>query len=335
MSVSFNNEIANMLIRQFDLKNEDPEALWALFRVVYGTDVNARTRWAWEIGRHPLRERIRIWVAEEHGKIVGMTVRLPVQLLTAGNKHDAEFATNTMVHPDFRRQGLVQLLYRHAIDSGNLQLSKGTMPAMVRRLDAMGYREIAAAKTYVFLLAPMRWLYQKITGRSLASAKSHEDACPPEYIRVSHFDRATHAEVCCGAVLSVWRDAALLDWRYCAIPHRQYECYIRVFQSEIVSCFVLRFSGTTAFLVDLYWVPEMENLQNLVRNAVRTARRCGAVKMIYWGTLQSVNNEMKRQGGWGRPAEPRFRFFSKDRFWNDFRWEDAHFVQGDGDFDYL
>ena len=88
-------------------------------------------------------------------------------------------------------------------------------------------------------------------------------------------------------------------------------------------------------LVDLSWQPEVESLPDLVRAAIGAARRCGAAKMVYWGTLQTVNREMARQGGWERPAEPGFRFFSTNRFWDDCSWEDAHFVQGDGDFDYL
>lgn len=323
-----------MLIRLFDLNKEDPEILWALFRNVYGTDENARKRWAWEIQQHPFKDRIRIHIAETEDKIVGMTLRLPVKLITADNIYDAEFATNTMVHPDFRKQGLVKTLYQQAIDGGNLQLSKGTMPAMVRRLENMGYREITASKTHVFLLAPVRWAFQKITGRQLTLPKLRHDRFQSDYRLVSEFGEIRE-EVCCGATLSTHRSAAIMNWRYCAIPHRKYECYVRTSESQIIACFILRFSGTTAFLVDLFWSPEKENLRHLIKSAVQTARSRGAVKMNYWGTLLQVNKEMRQQGGWERPAKPGFRYFCQDHFWDEFRWDNAHFVQGDGDYDYL
>ena len=120
----------NMMVRQFEIDTEPTERLWELIKTVYGPSSGAIDRWSWEIGQHPHRDRICIWVADERGSIVGMTVRLPVQLITAGQTYDAEFAANTMVHPDFRRHGLVGLLYQKAIDSGRLQLSKGTVPAM-------------------------------------------------------------------------------------------------------------------------------------------------------------------------------------------------------------
>lgn len=323
-----------MLIRLFDLNNEDPEQLWALFRDVYGTDGNARKRWNWEVEQHPLKDRVRIFVAEAEGKIVGMTVRLPIQLVTADKIYDAEFGVNTMVHPDFRRQGVVKSLYQKAIEGGNLQLSKGAMPAMVRQLEAMGYREIPAAKTYVFLLAPARWLFLKITGRHFILPKFHLSNLKSNYSQITDFSEIAEG-VSSGSTLSGHRTAAFMNWRYRDIPHRNYECFVRTSESLIIAWFVLRFSESTAFLVDLSWLPEKESLKNLVQSAIRTARSCGAVKMIYWGTLLQVTKEMKRQGGWERPVQPGFRYFSRDRFWDDVQWENAHFVQGDGDYDYL
>ena len=210
-----------MQIRLFDFDKEDPRQLWTLFRDVYGTDTNARNRWAWEVEQHPLKDDIRIHVAEENGKIVGMTLRLPVQLVTADRQHSAEFAVNTMVHPDFRRHGLVKELYGQAIAQGNLQLSKGTMPAMARQLEKIGYREITAAKTHVFLLAPMRWLYQKITKRQAAPIRIQPVRLQTGYDSIEKFTHVNEG-VCCGATLSVKRSAELLNWRYQAIPHRQY-----------------------------------------------------------------------------------------------------------------
>lgn len=323
-----------MNIRLFDLGSENPETLWALFRDVYGTDENARRRWTWEIEEHPFKDRVRIHVADEGGKIVGMTVRLPTRLVSAEASYDAEFAVNTMVHPDYRRHGLVKALYGQAIGEGKLQLSKGTAPAMVRQLEAMGYHEIAAPKTIVFLLAPFRWLYQKLTKRNLVFPWAGQKQFPSNYTSIEEFTHI-YEGVSCGAELSAFRSAQYLNWRYKTIPHRQYACYACLSGAETVGWFVLRFGGTTANLVDLSWMPEKENLHNIVRAAVQTARYCGAIKMVYWGTLQTVIREMKRQGGWERPALPGFRFIAQDSRWDAFRWENAHFVQGEGDYDYL
>jgi GNAT superfamily N-acetyltransferase len=323
-----------MIIRLFDIDNESPEKLWQLIQDVYGMESNALHRWHWEIEQHPLRDRLRIHIAETEGKVVGMTVRIPVQLIADDKVYGAEFGTNTMVHPDFRRHGIVKTLYQQAIDGGNLQLSKGTAPAMVRQLEAMGYKEITAAKTQVFLLAPLRWLYRKVTGRQFPFSRSGVKSFDSGYTRIDRFGEIGEG-VCGGAPLAVRRTAEWMNWRYCDIPHRTYECYVRFSGTQIVAWFVIRYGETVAYLVDLYWLPAKESLPNVVRAAVQTARSHGSIQLIYWGTLRDVHTEMKRQGAWEKPARPGFRFFSKDAYWDSVQWEHSHFVQGDGDYDYL
>ncbi|MBM9616717.1 GNAT family N-acetyltransferase [Desulfobulbus rhabdoformis] len=323
-----------MQIRLFDLDHENPEKLWRLFREVYGTDENARKRWAWEINQHPFKDRIRIHIADEEGAIVGMTIRLPIQLVTDDTEQHAEFAVNTMVHPDYRRHGLVKTLYRQAIEEGNLQLSKGTMPAMVRQLESMGYHDITAPKTLVFLLSPFRWMYQKLTKKNLVFPWSRTKNLPHNYALIDEFTHIPE-EVSCEARLSSFRSTKYLNWRYKAIPHRKYECYAHFSGTKTVGWFVLRMAGTTAYLVDLSWIPAEETASNLITAAMQAARNHNAIKMVYWGTLHTLNQEMKRHGAFERPAVPGFRFIARNEYWNEFRWENAHFVQGDGDYDYL
>ena len=320
-------------IRQFDLKQESSESIWGLYRAVYGNDANVRTRWQWEFLQHPQREQVKIYLAERDDRLVGMTVRMPTVLIADGHHHNAEYATNTMVHPEYRGCGVVRCLYRHAAQSGHLQLSKGTMPDMVRQLERMGYKTVHQSFTRVALINPIDWLGLKLVGKKINKSISvafNQDQYRliPDLSGLDNFHLGQHH-------LVTERNHPWMEWRYFQIPHRRYHCYARLDHGQLVGWFVLRVQGHNAILVDCDWNNSHETAAGLIATVFKVAAEQGAVKLTYWGTLQTIHRALLFRGGIRRPFGPVVRFKSDDPLWHQINWGQAHLVAADGDYDYL
>ena len=139
-----------------------------------------------------------------------------------------------------------------------------------------------------------------------------------------------------GFLGGVVRNIRVLNWRYFEIPHRRYHVFARQCGSETVALFVLRLEGTTAYLVDMCWREQTQDEPaSMIEFAKNLARKMGAVKMIFWGTLSVLRNELRKQSFIERNDSPRFSFYSADKSFNSIKWSALHFVHGDGDTEYL
>lgn len=324
-----------MHYRAFDIHEEDPGKIWRLHSGVYGNAKELEKRWEWEFLNYPGVEQPRVFVAELEGDTVGATVRMPVKLKVGDRVTSAGFATNSLVSPKHRGKGIIRKLYAMAAEDGRLQLSKGTTPAMYRQLLEMGYHSITPNTYMVSLLSPLRWGLWRMTGIKPWN-RNQENALLTfsDYTAATAFDNDN--VVCDNRVDSLEKSLEYLNWRYFHIPFQHYEVYVRRVSGKCVSWCVLAVSGMTAFLMDLDWEKEAEGEPGrTVRFAKTLARQHGAIKLVYWGTSRSLRAVLKKEGFWDRRETPHFSFFSRDPFWLDYSWGDAHFVHGDGDNGYL
>lgn len=326
--------------RLFNHNVDDPELIFKLFDTVYGDSTSIRQRWSWEFLHHPEHEDVKIYVAEDNNGLVGMTIRMPCTLMIGGSFKRAYFATNSMVMPEYRGQGIICGLYNLAARHGDIQLSKGTAPAMYSVLQKIGYREIVPNTFQVCILSPMKWAISKMLSRiKYGNHETFGDIQFGDFYRLNRFDvedqgiaQMLATEVRDGVV----KDLSVLNWRYFDIPHRRYHVFVRKYRGETVSMLVVRLEGLSAHLVDFRWAKEAnDEPAQSIKFAKLFSRKMGAIKLVFWGTLKSLRNEAGKQFFFERRDTPMFSYYSNDAIFNSLDWASMHFIHGDGDVEYL
>ena len=322
-------------LRQYNLINEGPDPVFDLYRRVYGSDESIRQRWKWEWLENPDAENVRLYVADDSGRLAGLTVRLPCNLYSGSQKIRASFATNSMVDPDYRRQGIISKLYELAREHGDLQLSKGTAEGMFRQLLKMGYLVIKPDSYMTCLLRPIKWLSGKlgIQGHCKPVLTTDLDGFP-EYRLVKRFDDV--ASVHMPAKIYTVKDSQWLNWRYVDIPHHSYHRGIRYHEGTAKAWCVVRQEGSTAHLVDLAWDRSLnDEPQSSVQFAKKLGSSIGAVKMVAWGSLRDYRRVLLRHGFFPRKETPHFSFYPSQLTEKLRIGGYVHIMHGDGDIDYL
>jgi GNAT superfamily N-acetyltransferase len=327
--------VGPMKFRLFDHANEDAEKIFSLTEKVRGDSRFFRDRWPWEVLGHPEVGKIQVFVAETgDGELAGMTMRMPCDLRVGGEIRRAFFATNSMVAPAFRGQGIIQQLYGLAAEDGALHLSKGTV--MHRLLMKMGYREIVENHYQKTLLAPLSWIRARITGcppkPGLTEVKQGDST---EFGPV-HWFCTEHATLEVSPSITPLLTTNRLNWRYFKVPHCKYIVYEHRRQGRLLSWFVLRIRGAEALLVDLRWASEAVDEPGRTLNFAKgLARRFGAVTMIAWFSHHALRRILAQHFFLKRQETPYFFYFSNDLSWHNVSWQDAYFVHGDNDTEYL
>ena len=322
-------------MRFYDLGEEGPESIFSLFERVYGDSTAIRQRWQWEWQQHPEANRIKIVVAEDDCKLIGMTVRMPIRLSYSDQLIDAWFATNSMVDPEFRGRGIIQQLYAMANTVGDIQLSKGTADEMFRQLLKMGYERIQPDNYQVCLLAPWLWLKQKIGLPLAAKTVSPVDIVKgfESYRQVASFIADFDSLLMPGLVAPL-KNTVWLNWRYVDIPHRQYRLAVREVNGQIVSWCVIRVQGRTGYLVDLRWLNgQKDEPAYTIRYAKQAAKAAGAIKMVAWGAATSFRSCLLKAGFLNRKETPYFSCQGDEN--HVLPVNSSFFMLGDGDSDYL
>lgn len=326
--------------RQFNQHIENPELVFSLFDTVYGDSSAIRMRWCWEIMQHQESKDIKIFIAEHNGRLVGMTMRMPCILLLQEKQSRAYFASNSMVHPDYRGKGIIGELYSMAAKYGEIQLSKGTAPAMHEVLLKMGYQDVSQTNYQVCILSPVRWFLAKLNKTSTTGPQNAEPfqaagAFTEIFSFTQDLDGFFHSALS-GVGGGVLKNAEYMNWRYISIPHRKYRVFVRIKAEKVISIAVLRIERATAYLVDILWdSTATDEPSETISFLKRTARGSGACKLIAWSSLKTLRHELKRKLFFNSSDSPSFSWFQCDK--KDYKYDIAnkYFVHGDGDIDYL
>ncbi len=324
-----------MIIREFVHGTDDPCKLWQLQETVYPGSKYLRERWSWEIENYPFGN-VRIFVAEVGNRFVGMTMRMPVNLHLKGKNISGCFATNSMVMDEFRGQGIIGDLYSFAERTADIQLSKGTAPAMFNRLLTMGYREILPNNYLTCILSPMNWILWKLVGRTYWMRPFHKlDRQYSDIKEIKSFESGFQ-NLDSNFSSSIAQTKAFFEWRYLENPQKNYQVFERILGQKTVSRFVVRVSGSSAFLVDLRWdTLQKDEPDYSISFAKAFSISQKAVKITTWCTLADLRNRLKKNGFITRKDSPAFSFYCSSDLWEKFDWEDIHIVHGDGDVEYL
>ncbi len=310
------------------------ERIFVLHQQVYGDSTAFRQRWEWEFIKHPRNSEIILFCAERDGQLVGVTVRHPVTLKVDDKLIPAWFASNSMVRTDMQGQGIMRNLYLQAIEeTGAIQFSKGTAEGMYEVLKKIGYQEIVPNTYQTALINPFKWAVQRFL--HLPDRRIQKDSCEGNHhsTRLAGVIPDDVDQIRCNGIL---KDARYLAWRYCTIPHKRYNLYLRRVDGKPVSFFALRYSGNTAYLVEFIWDSKATDEPSASVNiAKKEARRMGACKMIAWTASDRLRNTLGQNGFFSRKESPHFSYFSPSGYAESIAWSKLAFVHGDGDIDYL
>jgi GNAT superfamily N-acetyltransferase len=311
-----------------------------LFQAVHWDAAALRRRWSWEFLDHPEPGGAKIFLAEDSGRPVGMTARLPCTLKIEGQVKRAYFAADSLVLPEYRGRRIIRDLYGVAAAEGDVQLSRATLPAMYAVLVKMGYLGVKPDTFQVCLLRPLSYGIGKVFGalrpRPAEAEGPHGLA---EFARVSRFDHELDREdhpLSGGFRDGVVKTGRFLNWRYIDIPHRDYHVFARRLRGETVSLVVLRFDGVAAQLVDIRWAEQAgDEPATAIKFAKAYARAMGMVTLASWSNGAVLRGAVRRQRFFERAPSASFSYYSRDAGFRPVAWQRLHFVHGDGDVEYV
>jgi GNAT superfamily N-acetyltransferase len=325
--------------RFYDFHREDRLPLIELKEAAFGTPID-RNRWEWQYMNSPFSTDIRVFVAECGNELAGSTTRLPFDIRRRGETVRAYFSVDSMVHPRYRRRGIMKSLYRHTADAMPLLYSKGTNPGMYELLMDFGYRVVFPNTYLVNYLSRWKIAFSRYNLFTPKSVFPDLWAMKVGFEPIRNFGREFDdfwegvADAYPGIVV---KNSAYMNWRYVDIPHKKYHLYYKLKEGRIVCALVLRTGGYACWIVDLIWDPGVSDEPGATLRAwVRALKEQGYLKVICWGTLRQFRDSLTRAGFVDRGETPRFSVFSSpETIASHADGATLHFVEGDGDSEYL
>ncbi|RPJ53066.1 MAG: GNAT family N-acetyltransferase, partial [Acidobacteria bacterium] len=217
----------------------DRRGVDTLFRRVFGHDAaNAsELRWRWQYVLNPniAADGAAIWLAREGPTVVGQHATIPVILQAAGRQWRAAWATDLMVAPERRRQGIGEMLFRAWDRQVDAALALGMSTPSRRLIEKLRWPYLDDVPCLVKPLTRRalrhpRWptpLNRLVSAATLplvrVVSRSRPLAAQIEPIR--HFDaRFTELweRLAAQFDLAVRRDADYLNWKFIEPPHVRY-----------------------------------------------------------------------------------------------------------------
>lgn len=329
-------------IREFSKATDSVESLLELYAVTYGQSQDYAARWEWEYEENPRREDLKIFIATDGKRVVGATTRLPAPLLIKEKRYMGAFNCNSMVHPDYRGQGVMQQLYRQSAVVYPVLLSKGTAVGMYRLLKKMGYQDLEPNTVMTTVLSPISWLrwrlglYKPSVDIDTICASKDFKAAGLKIIErfdedFDEFFERFLAQVDCCLV----KNREYMNWRYFGNPDKKYKVIYHSEGKNIGSIVILRQTGSSLRIVDLLSIDDSAVLRGVLSALKKCAKQQGFIKMACWTSDSVLRRTLRRKGFVERNETPHFSAFWNRGFVPDLRAMNLSFFEGDGDSEYL
>jgi GNAT superfamily N-acetyltransferase len=226
-------------------RDGDEKQILKLRQAVFGDLDPVRLKestWQWQFQNNPSGKAI-CFLAESNGKIVGQYATIPTRFSIHGKETLLAFSCDTMIHPEYRHQGLFSVLARTLYDFletlPDINLVWGfpndqSLPGFTGKLD---WRILPKLPLMVMPIKPLGMIFNSLPLFSRrfknpsAPIKKNPDFSFPTKIQrlqmdpIEHFDETfdtlwqEHSTT--GAVIQI-RDSRYLQWRYLSIPEFNY-----------------------------------------------------------------------------------------------------------------
>jgi GNAT superfamily N-acetyltransferase len=259
----------------------DEHQIVQLRKTVFG-DIDAVrldiSTWNWQFKNNPAGSAW-IYVAEDHGKIVGQYAAIPTRILWNGREHIFAFSCDTMTHPDYRNQGMFSMLAgelyafisrQHLVETVWGFPNDQSLPGFIRRLN---WNVIARYPLRIIPLRPLRMLrshfrpFQRVLtstagpfnppmSRSYAISSGLEVFPIQKFCR--EFDEIWNRYKPLSHIVQI-RDSLYLNWRYCEIPEFGYVSFAVRHHGRLAGYIVIRLMELKGHyfgvLMDLFPIP--------------------------------------------------------------------------------
>jgi len=243
----------------------DEAAILRLRADVFGDLDPVRLRpatWRWQFRRNPAGKAVCV-LAEDRHRIVGQYAVIPTRFHVEGRETRFALSCDTMIHPDYRRQGLFTRLahevYRRIESDFGITTVWGfpnavSLPGFTRRLDwhlittfplrLVPLRPLAMVRS----LFPLKMPHPKIPpadgSRHCAGAAEpipgiHVEPIPPAAGFETEFDALWEREQGLAPVIQV-RDTTYLNWRYMDVPEFGYQAFAVRSSRRLLGYMVIR-----------------------------------------------------------------------------------------------
>jgi GNAT superfamily N-acetyltransferase len=197
-------------------RNEDRDAVHALFRATYGENANANlARWHWQYERNPnLADGVPlIWLLRLDGHVIGQYATMPVRLAVNGREIDAAWGMDVVILPEHQRRGYGRVMFEKWDQNTGAAIGIGLTDASAGLFKKMEWHDMGRVPRLVKPLAGLRGFAAKWRplGSEVREVRQFDDGVTRLWERVS-------AQL----GFAVRRDAAYLNWKLFEPPHLKY-----------------------------------------------------------------------------------------------------------------
>lgn len=328
----------SIIIRCFDIYNEDINKLFDLYKSTYNETINFK-KWVWKYKKNPNSKDLRIYVAEAENDntLAGATYRLPYTLIINEKLYLIYFNVDSMVHNKFRRQGIMNKLYEKACSDLPVTLSKGTMPNMYNLLMKMGFKPLYPNTFLMTVLSFPKWFLLKLnTYKQVVKWNDCIKLPMIDYYEIKSF--GNEFDIFFNKIKYqydgiIMKNSEYMNWRYFYIPHKTYKVFYRKNDDTIISVIILGLNGTTGKIIDILWDKSYKDEPYYtLKFAKKYMKNTGAITLKCWTTYSYLRKILRKNYFIDRNETPNFSFYcsqnNKELFKNV-----NHFLfcEGDGD----
>ncbi|MBN2098745.1 MAG: GNAT family N-acetyltransferase [Dehalococcoidia bacterium] len=259
---------------------DDGAAIARLFEAVFN-EKQPISHWRWKYVDNATKMMCTV-VAEDSQGIVGQCALLPTWMNLRGLRVLGAQRVDSMVHPDYRHQGMFAALAKDCYALAGAQGIKlmyhfpneQSLPVSVKEL---GSDYVGELVQLVKVLNPRAVIQHRLRSAHIASIggkclqfllalrESRDRPIQPEPFAITkitrfddRFDRLW-LTVKDRFPIAVWKDSSYLNWRYLSCPDREYSVLAGESQGDVAGFIVLRFEEgpiKRGYIVDYLFAPE-------------------------------------------------------------------------------
>ncbi len=338
------------------LRDEDAPAIAAHYREVFGDGLaeGRCRRFDWQYRENPHQQGSpEIWVARQHGNVLGQYASMPVRLAWGGREVRSSWGMDVFLREEARGLGLGARLFTAWSDHVEVALGLGLTPSSYGLFQKLRYQDVGPVPFFVKVLDPFAVARRRLGAllalpgglalsvglalrgnrlRPAADVTVTAAGTPgPEWDALWEARRGDYA-------MCVRRDAAYLDWKYRRAPHVRYDLQEARRGGVLVGFAVTRVGehqGTRlGWLIDLFAGADTGVIDALLAHTLAQFRAAQVVRAQAFAMYQPVQGALRRAGFLAQPSPMQFcvraRVPSDAVFADRGRWQ---VMFGDSDMD--
>lgn len=308
----------------------DDEELFSLYREVFGEDLteSSRRRWRWQYLDNPQTglDGPEIWVAKDDGRPLGQYASMPVRLWWGGREVRSSWGMDVFLRAEARGRGVGALLFTTWSEYVEVALGLGLTPSSYGLFKKLHYDDVGPVPFFLKVLdaravlrrrlqpflgppvtavaaalaAPFAAAALAVTRPERRNPKSRHVEVHPVTEFSGDYDRLW--ERACGSyAMCVRRDAAYLNWKYVACPHRTYDLHEARRDGELVGYAVTRVAHHAGlrlgWLLDVFAHADDHAAQDaLIGAALGAFRRAGVARAQAFSMNAALAGNLLRRG---------------------------------------